>query len=112
MSRHAFALVRDLVPVVGVVVLALFVLWQGAERRQRAEVERSHRGMASDVPSSAESSTGVQERLAEASEPRQAERRGTPPAFALSAGLGISALAAVFSVAYPRVRRRARRWHS
>ena len=109
MSRW-FALVRDLVPVIGVIALALFVLWQGAERRQSALVE-SDRGRASHVQSAAESGDAVPWRLAEPSEPHRTERP-VAPELALSAGVGISALAAVFFVAYPRMRRRVRRERS
>jgi len=107
MSRRVFALVRDLVPVIGVVALAVFVLWQGAERRQSAVVE-SDRGRASQVPSAAESGDGVPWRLAEPGEPHRTERPAVAPELTLSAGVGISALAAIFFVAYPRMRRRAR----
>jgi hypothetical protein len=110
MSRWVFALMRDLVPVIGVIALALFVLWQGAERRQ-STVVGSDRG-ASHVQGAAESGDGVPMRLAEPSEPRRTERPPVAPELALSAGVGISALAAVFFVAYPRMRRRAQRERS
>ena len=109
MSRW-FALVRDLVPVIGVIALALFVLWQGAERRQSAAVG-SDRGRASPVQSTPESGDGVPWRLAEPGEPHRTERP-VAAELALSAGVGISALAAVFFVAYPRMRRRDRRERS
>lgn len=106
MSKWVLALVRDLVPVIGVIALALFVLWQGAERRQRES--EGDRGRASHVQSPAESGDGVPWRLAEPSEPHRTERPAVAPELALPAGVGISALAAVVFVAYPSVRRRAR----
>jgi signal transduction histidine kinase len=106
MSMRTFALVRDVVPVVGVIALALSVLWQGAERRQRTEVE-SDLGRASHVQSAAGSGDGVPWRLPEPGELRRTERSAVAPELAISAGLGISSLVAVLSVAYQRVRRRA-----
>ena len=67
MFMRIFALVRDVGPVIGVIALALFVLWQGAERRQSAALERgAPHGMASGVQSASESRDGVRG-LAEAS---------------------------------------------
>lgn len=110
MSMRTVALVRDVVPVVGVIALASFVLWQGAERRQRAEAAGDlarDREVQSDAQSAAPSGAGVPWRLTEPAESHWTERPAVAPELAISAGLGISSLAAVLSIAYQRVRRRA-----